>query len=184
MLGVGGRGGLTQFCPHPQLFSIDKETFEMLERTAFSFARPSSFSQFPMVVINFTGVDGHHGCCCRAREPWLTLGWQQCWIHTCRMFLGRWEPTSLRQRQIDLNTLKVGQKHHFYTTVLARRRQNGPGRRETLKSGEPRSPEPGVSTGMVEFLVILPRPSCFLSDTIVCHFLSLHIMEKKTLSYP
>ena len=64
------------------------------------------------------------------------------------MFLGRWEPTSLRRRQNDQNTLKFGQKHHFYATILARRRQNGPRRRQTLKSGEPTSPDPGVSTGM------------------------------------
>ena len=41
--------------------------------------------------------------------------------HTCRMFLGRRKPTSLRQRQNDQNTLKFGQKYHFYTTILARR---------------------------------------------------------------
>ena len=71
------------------------------------------------------------------------------WGHTCRMFSGRREPTSLRRRQNDQkNTLKFGQKHHFYATILARGRQNGPKRRQTLKSGEPRSPDPGFSTGM------------------------------------
>ena len=54
--------------------------------------------------------------------------------HTCRMFLGRQEPTSLRQRQNDQNTQKCGQKHHFHATILARRRQKGPRRRQTLKS--------------------------------------------------
>ena len=81
-----------------------------------------------------------------AMIAWLFLGDEP--RHTCRMFLGRWEPTSLRRRQNDQNTLKFGQKHHFYATILARRRQNGPRRRQTLKSGEPRSPDPGVSTGM------------------------------------
>ena len=46
----------------------------------------------------------------------------------------------MRRCQYDQNTLKFDQKHHFYATILARRRQ-------TLKSGEPRSPDPGVSTG-------------------------------------
>ena len=74
----------------------------------------------------------------------------QAWsrAHTCRMFLGRREPTSLRRRQNDQNTLKFDQKHHFYATILARRRQIGPRRRQTLKYEEPRSPDPGVSTGM------------------------------------
>ena len=48
----------------------------------------------------------------------------------------------MRRCQYDQNTLKFDQKHHFYATILARRRQ-------TLKSGEPRSPDPGVYTGMV-----------------------------------
>ena len=61
---------------------------------------------------------------------------------SCRIFLGQWEPTSLRRRQNDHSTLKFDQKHHVYATILARRRQ-------TLKSGELRSPDPGVSTGMV-----------------------------------
>ena len=69
--------------------------------------------------------------------------------HSCRIFLGRREPTSLRRRQSDQNTPNFGQKHHFYATILARRCQNGPRRRQTLKSGEPRSPDPGVSTGML-----------------------------------
>ena len=34
-------------------------------------------------------------------------------------------------------------------------RQNGPRQRQTLKSGEPRSPDPGVSAGMI------PRSWCF-----------------------
>ena len=61
-------------------------------------------------------------------------------MHTCRMFLGRREPTSLRRHQNDQNTLKFSQKHHFYATNLARRHQNGQRRRQTLKSGEPKSP--------------------------------------------
>ena len=65
-----------------------------------------------------------------------------------RMFSGRREPTLLRRRQNDQNTLEFGQKHHFYATILARRRQNGPRRRQTLQSGELRSQDPGVSTGM------------------------------------
>ena len=69
--------------------------------------------------------------------------------HSCRIFLGRQEPTSLRRRQNDQNTLKYDQKHHFYATILARRRQIGPRRRQTLKYEEPRSPDPGVSTGML-----------------------------------
>ena len=57
--------------------------------------------------------------------------------HTCRMLLGRREPTS---RQNDQNTLKFGQKQHFYATILARRRQNGPRRHQTLRGAEiPRS---------------------------------------------
>ena len=74
--------------------------------------------------------------------------------HTCRMLLGRREPTS---RQNDQNTLKFGQKQHFYATILARRRQNGPRRHQTLKSGEPRSPDPGVSTGMHSCRIFLGR---------------------------
>ena len=46
---------------------------------------------------------------------------------------------------------KFGQKHHFFATILARRRQNGPRLRQTLKAGEPRSPDPGVSTGSTGF---------------------------------
>ena len=65
------------------------------------------------------------------------------------MFLGRREPTLLRRRQNVQNTLEFGQKHHFYATIFARRRQNAPRRRQTLKSGELRSPVPGVSTGML-----------------------------------
>ena len=63
------------------------------------------------------------------------------------MFLGR-QPTSLRRHQNDQNTLKFGQKQQFYATILARRHQNGLRRRQTLKSVEPRSPDPGISTGM------------------------------------
>ena len=83
-----------------------------------------------------------------AMIAWLFLGDEP--RHTCRMFLGRWEPTSLRRCHNDQNTLRIGQKHHFYATILARRCQNGPRRRQTLKSGEPRSPDPGVSTGMLD----------------------------------
>ena len=50
---------------------------------------------------------------------------------------------------MNKNTLKYDQKHHFYATILARRRQIGPRRRQTLKSEELQSPDPGVSTGLV-----------------------------------
>ena len=68
----------------------------------------------------------------------VALGHQN---HSCRIFVWRREPTSLRWRQDDQNTLKFNQKHNFYATILARQHQ-------TLKSGEPKSPDPGVSTGV------------------------------------
>ena len=55
--------------------------------------------------------------------------------HGCRMLLRTWEPISLRRRQDDQNTLKFDQKQHFYATILARRRQIGPRRPQTLKAG-------------------------------------------------
>ena len=45
----------------------------------------------------------------------------------------------------------------FFATILARRRQNGPRRRQTLTSEEPRSPDPGVSTGMAHWNKTLPQ---------------------------
>ena len=56
--------------------------------------------------------------------------------HTCSIFL---EPTSLRRCHNDQNTLKFGQKHHFYAKILTRLCQNGPRRHQTLKFWEPRS---------------------------------------------
>ena len=53
-----------------------------------------------------------------------------------------WQPcTSLRRHQNDQSTLKFGQKHHLYAIIVARRHQNDPRRRQTLNSGEPRSPD-------------------------------------------
>ena len=65
------------------------------------------------------------------------------------MYLGRRETTCQRRCQNDQNTLKFGQKYHFYATILARRHQNGPRRRQMT------SPDPGVSTGMQRRPVLL-----------------------------
>ena len=73
--------------------------------------------------------------------------------HTCRIFLRRQESTFFQALSNDQNTPKFHQKLHFYATIFGRRRQKGPRRRQTLKYEEPRSSDPGVSTGM------FPSPS-------------------------
>ena len=87
--------------------------------------------------------------------------------HGCRIFLGRQEPTYLRRRQNDQNTLKIYQTHHFYATILARRRQ-------TLKSWEPRSPDPGVCTGTY----VKNYPLIVLSPDFFRIFQNFHIFYR------
>ena len=75
--------------------------------------------------------------------------------HTCRIFLRRREPTFSQATSNDQHTPKSHQKHHFYATIFARRRQNGPRRcqngsrrHQTQRQEEPRSSDPDLSTCM------------------------------------
>ena len=50
--------------------------------------------------------------------------------HTCRIFLWQREPTFSQATSNDQHTPKFHQKHHFYATIFARQRLNGPRRRQ------------------------------------------------------